>query len=774
MKHSLLLFAIFIAFFSHAQEVLFKDNLFDNSDISVEVIDYDDFTVIDFGIEDDSATIYKWKYEVILDAFMKRFDTLKKSDERTDSIADGSIIREAGRVFYDVQVKKTLAEAKVKGPVAGTIGFEHKEVFVRRHFDYKERYKKDLKEARRIFRKTDLDTCHYKYLKKGAHGKKMIDLYYSAEEEHSRHFLKKHGLKSFTQANVDGIFSAYEYEEENRDQDLLDVLSYLDYQKQIDNEENVDSMQLTIEYLNGLIQRQVTDSLNTDMQLKIISRKLDNIKYDRFWSMTPAELDEEIKKDTVAADFFKLREEFDIQVSSFRGISEKLFELTDDRNILEMQVRGINRTREEISGKQSLLKEKLIKYKEKYRLEKTEDFRRLKDDLQNSTVASALGKHQYNTHMLRLSIDSISVDITKTFIESIAVYGRIMPREEDKQQGHFRNSAVMFYNHVPIGISTLTSVDKSLSNVTLFATIGNHVYELDIKDVIAFYNPVLMNGRSDLSPADTSLTVVKELGLQTVSLNKTPTQKLFEMKVYSDFIGLNGTTPNGLVQLELSKEMYLNSGKYSWTWKSGFYLNNSFGTYISPFFTLSKLEKTNKFLEMRDSSVQTLQLKRHEMFSVGADMNLYSLGIPRWKTQLYFDPGVAFGRIGLVDSFYNADSVRIGREFGVNSIAFKATGKVVFQTDERYFFDMRLSWQWYKLLDGNVYQVKEVYGEDLNKRQQFQSKVLFNIGLNAGFAPTKDTRGKLFVRYNYYGLAMRKTMQGFSQIQLGYSYYLNN
>ncbi|MES2556098.1 MAG: hypothetical protein V4604_08105 [Bacteroidota bacterium] len=775
MKHFCLLLILLMTGVVNAQETVFKDNLFNHALFSVEVKHGHEGYTLNFEKQDesDSLLLYTWKYETVLKTFHHQFDSVRKDEEsRIVLFKPDEIVQEAGRVFFAVEAKIKLATENVTGPIAGTFGFVNKDVVVNQSFKYKDIYRRALRDARKQFRKTDVDTVG-----QFVDGKrcKIKDLLLDKKREYRRHYLKTNGPRELARASRDSMYILRVYQTQNRESDLRDVEQYIEYRQKLGTERYQGVSPGMLTFLNNEMATDSTKLRNYENRAKELDSLFILEKYKQLILPTKKEYEAIVKKNpNLIIEFGKLRDEQDLNRSSISFMNEKLKESVRKKESLELLLKAYQL----LTDSSDAIKTRLKEYQSDYKLNDSASLQKLLHDLSSQSHTRNNLQTQYGSVSMNMSIDSIILEVNKTFIESMAVYGRINPSDSDTREGHFRNRAVTFYNYEPIGIATLTSIDHSLSSTALFARIENDVYELDLKDVIAFYNPRLMNGRSDLSPADTTFTVVKNEGEQVVLLHKTASQKLFEMKVYSDFVGLSGTTPNGLVQLEFSKEMYLSSQKYTRVFRKGFYLNQSLGTYISPFFTMSKLEKNNKFLPVTvgDSSraVRTLELKRFEMFSVGADMNLYSIAVPRWKTQLFIDPGIAFGRIGLVDSAYTSDSTYLVNQSAVNSFAARLTAKLVFQTDERYFFDMRASMQWYKLLNKDVLQIKETIGEELSKPATIMSKVLFHVGLNAGFSPTSNTNGKLFIRYNYYGLSMKKVLQGFSQIQLGYSYYLNN
>ncbi len=405
-----------------------------------------------------------------------------------------------------------------------------------------------------------------------------------------------------------------------------------------------------------------------------------------------------------------------------------------------------------------------------------DNFEKLLSDPNKIEKDTFLTRH-YKDYFQKIEIDSIEVVISQTFIETILVFGTI--KDSNVQKGNQENNLqthVTISNTYPIGISSINSIEVNLKNVKLYTSINGVRYNLKLSDVLSFYRPILECYRRDFSPADTSFTIIKNSELQKVTLFKTPSQKLFEFKVFSDFVGMDGTSPNGLVQVDFSKEMYLNSYRFLCHKNQTHSVYFGFLSYITPSFIISKFEKTNKYIDLLniDSSkyITTLDLKQYELFSVGADFNLFMTTLPFLKSSLHIDNGFSFGRTGVADSTYSLnDSAITINEQGVNTFSYKAIARLVFQTDERYFFELRGNLNYSTLLNDNIYQVASL--DNIEQDNPNRYKGLYSVELFAGYSPTSNIMGKLFFRYRYTGSFAKNTKLGFSQVQVGYSYYFN-
>ena len=380
--------------------------------------------------------------------------------------------------------------------------------------------------------------------------------------------------------------------------------------------------------------------------------------------------------------------------------------------------------------------------------------------------------NSYFTNLMKFQIDSIKVEITKTFIENIIAYGKVQTIDILSSGTQiFNQKQVSLRNINPIGISTLNALDENNKKKHLYAIINKSKYSVPLYKVLAFYRPELQSLRRDYSPADTSFTVMKNNSLQTFPLFRESTNELFELKVFSDFTGRKNKNTNGILQTELSKEIYLNP--YRWLIRKNQSHSAFWGifSYIKPSFTLAKIEENNKYYNLNhnnDSSyISTLALKQYEIYNVGFDLNIVMLSLPFLKSNIYLDPGLYFGSSGVADSINtNLESNEQVNKQEITHLTLKANLRFATQSDERYFFETRFFYHRTKLLSNHIFQEPKIKAFT---ETSFHQKSLIGTEFYAGFAPTKNPNGKIFFRYRYiYSLGGKN---GFNQTQIGYSYY---
>ncbi len=314
-------------------------------------------------------------------------------------------------------------------------------------------------------------------------------------------------------------------------------------------------------------------------------------------------------------------------------------------------------------------------------------------------------------------------------------------------------------------------------------------------------------GRRDFSPRDEVINfefdhdsdnnVVSEKNYKSKKLYKLERKKLFQAKVFSDLLGFSQNRENGLIQTEFTQRLNIV------TWRDAFVLfprktddvwNWGALAYVRPDLTFSKVEDNNRRLDINyrndftngvytpDRFVTTLDLRSHENFSTGLDLNLALLDIPSLKSTFYVDAGFRYGRVALRDSVQIANGLEVefadqpAREIEVNTLRLmlsKATWNL--QTDERFEFDFNWSWHELFLRDNQLVQVgdRDAFRLENGFVNEKLDKRYYRIELNAQLNTGPNNDGKLFFRYRYFW-QRRFWNTGFAQAQVGYSFFLTS
>ncbi len=382
---------------------------------------------------------------------------------------------------------------------------------------------------------------------------------------------------------------------------------------------------------------------------------------------------------------------------------------------------------------------------------------------------------------LPLEIEYVEIEFNEGFIENILVSGYLylpdniyLYQQAAAQNGSKANSEttvksvsrqrIKFENRAPMGFSRKRDFSR-LRNYHLWARARSdeHDYVLRLGDLLEVYLQKHQVGRRDFSPINGVMTYFPEEEECKV-LYKEETFKLFEARVYSDFVGLDDQATNGLLQTEVAKRMNIN------TWRTDKSHGFNFGclSWVEPSITLSKIEQNNKYLPLVTSVnkdtffAATLDLRRHEAFGVGFNMNWAYLDVPILKSNLMLNTGWRYGRTPVR---YDSD------EKGVNTFDFMVELGMDIKADERWGVSIANQYHFFHLLDRNVRQVGDA-ADPYNqmfvqvKDNRFQAAQFF-----AYFIPDKNVNGHLFFRYRY-NWQVGDVKLGFHQAQLGYSFYL--
>lgn len=308
------------------------------------------------------------------------------------------------------------------------------------------------------------------------------------------------------------------------------------------------------------------------------------------------------------------------------------------------------------------------------------------------------------------------------------------------------------------------------------------------------YDYLLGAKRRDYSPKDTVLDME---GGTSFTLAKEETKKMFEAHIFSDFQGLNETSPNGLLQAEVEKRININTVQHlSKKWMYWLFGSYGYFQYIAPSATVSKLEQHNRRYLLPDlDSVRAnpgptdtvtfghsfhryanaLDLFQYQWFSAGTDVNIFYINNHDLKYNIYFNAGVKLGFTDVTDSLTSATAGVVTKNglvhpFTMTSFQAYPEVRINFLPEERFNFSISQRWMYFKLLSSSV----QLTGYDKNDVTKLVGKTaawLNSTELMMTIQTNPKTNAKLFgrVRFNYEGGNIRNN---FSQIQLGYSTYI--
>ncbi|MGN7887515.1 hypothetical protein [Dyadobacter sp. 22481] len=354
-----------------------------------------------------------------------------------------------------------------------------------------------------------------------------------------------------------------------------------------------------------------------------------------------------------------------------------------------------------------------------------------------------------------LAVRKVELEIFEGFLENISVTVR---------DRNARNGIRVYSNEFGIGFASknnmgdlhnyfLVEKDAPIESRTMI-NLGQLIrYDLSHKP-----------GRRDYSPVDDSYTYILDGAQQTHEMFKSPSKRLIEARIFSDFIGLDQDKPNGIIQTEISKRINMNTNRGLIFYKNNaisnglrFILGQGGGVlqYVIPTLVLSKIEQNNRDLivrrdkdsistiteitkmpilndngeqiGLRDSMIlkdiivpkpylTALELLRHQNFSAGIDLNIFYSENVGGKFNFYLDAGLKFGRTSISDStkkietYTNSLGAKLSRivstgmvnTYGVNSFQIYPEFKIQWLPDERFGINFSHRWTFFRMWNGEI------------------------------------------------------------------------
>ncbi|MBC7888666.1 MAG: hypothetical protein H7Z13_12365 [Ferruginibacter sp.] len=315
---------------------------------------------------------------------------------------------------------------------------------------------------------------------------------------------------------------------------------------------------------------------------------------------------------------------------------------------------------------------------------------------------------EYTTSYEKYKIQKVQIEIKEGFIENIKAYILI------------NGKTYYFSNNYAIGFSSITNYEN-FNRVRLYEMFSNPFskpgnaliyYYIKLNNLIEYdYN--LEVDRRDYSPKNIKIVLN---GGEAVTLHKETTKKLFEAKIFTDFVGLKEDKPNGLVQIEVNKRININTVQHQ-SRKSFYWIFKSYGAlqYIAPSISISKLEEHNRQLSLGDlDSVRfnpgltdtsrfkksihrystPLDLYKYQSFSAGLDCNILFFSNRNLKFNFYVNAGARLGISPVSDSLTtigNQNAIKktgFTRNYSINTLQFYPEVILTFLPEERFNFSI--------------------------------------------------------------------------------------
>lgn len=379
-------------------------------------------------------------------------------------------------------------------------------------------------------------------------------------------------------------------------------------------------------------------------------------------------------------------------------------------------------------------------------------------------------------------INSLDIQFERGFLENIKVELKMYRPE-------------FFENNYAIGFSSKNNF-KNFKNTKLFmlnsSKIKNQPY-IFLSDVFVNYRNFLDVGTRDYCPADTSWNKIQPKSTPSYLFAKERIVNLFDSKIYTDLAGMGEKSPNGLVQIDVSRRFNINTNR-NHGWFGG---NFGVANYINIWASLNKIEQDKRFLPIRNALVvqnniitspsyaTNLDFIRYTNATLGMDANIYLFDLPNAKVTGYFDVGFMYSHVPIHDSIKvvdtNTGKANIIRDSNITPRELDAhlftlqlpKLSLEFFSERRLSFKLGYQLNYTTLFSNNQFkQVVSYEKSDVSqlareKNVKWSHQLEFFLRIET----SRDASGRIFFRSRFFW------QQGdantfFPQIQLGYAYNL--
>ena len=358
----------------------------------------------------------------------------------------------------------------------------------------------------------------------------------------------------------------------------------------------------------------------------------------------------------------------------------------------------------------------------------------------------------------------------------------------------YKGKDQIFENIYALGFSSIQNY-RNFTKTTLWIRNSNNAdakaAHLYFSDVLQNYQNELDNFTRDYSPADTSFHVDPAKQMQ-VTLHKDNLVNIFETRAYTDLDGVGSKNPNGLVQMQISRNIYLVTQRRQMGISRSDY---GYMNYVHIEINAEKLENKSRRLilnnlrQVSDNQVITpsyapnLDFRRYENFSIVVEPNVFLLDFPEAKMTFHADMGFRYGYTPVTDSILTVDTASQTVKSPVNANNYDANTfsiypKLWLQIFSEYRYGITVGYQFNTtwLFSNNLFkQVVSASGKagDLQTNPLDRAARFSHIiELSARVQPNKkDKNGNLFFVARFF-MQQHDVNTFFPQIQIGYAYNL--
>ncbi len=331
-------------------------------------------------------------------------------------------------------------------------------------------------------------------------------------------------------------------------------------------------------------------------------------------------------------------------------------------------------------------------------------------------------------------------------------------------EGEIASQPIVFSSRFSIGITSRSAVEK-LKYMRLY---NEHDRDdnrfILVGEAISYLRELGLNTK-DYSPKDQKIVLFPNASRPT-ELFKVESSKLFAVEIFTDFVGISQSNPNGLVQTEVNKRINLFAHRRD-------YFGSGFGlfTYLKPSVQISKIEENNRTLPLskfglNDSVnifyVSPLEIYRFSQFNIKIDLNFYDFETPYLDFGWDLKGGFAFTEV--------RDTIIVQGEqptpFAAQVNSYMVGQKVwaIFRPETKW--SLAVNWELlrFESLNSKVPLFSEENSQLMDPFNLLSSyEILFKW--------KTGIENNLFVRYRLI-TEMLNPANNFSQFQFGYSVFL--
>lgn len=397
--------------------------------------------------------------------------------------------------------------------------------------------------------------------------------------------------------------------------------------------------------------------------------------------------------------------------------------------------------------------------------------------------SSSRNEFQNRVKDLRLNrifvVRQITFKIERGFIEDVHV-------EVENEYG----GTDWYDNIVPIGFSSVYNL-KNISTQKLFIRKNGREFKntyIYLSDIISSYDFLEDLLTRDYAPADTAVNRINPNQHPFITLSRERLIRLIDSRIYTDLTGLDEKSPNGLVQIELSRRFNFLTNRQ----QNGF-LRGDRGiiNYLYLYGALTKFEQKLKRLPLQNTLnvqngaisspnyVSNLNLRQYENFHLGLDVNLFIFNWKDGKLFFTFDFGARYGHTPIIDTIkrfnasgqlYTPDITEIN-QFAAHTFTIFPKLKIEFISQRRIGFSLGYQYNITYLFSSNRF--KQIVSPEKSDLSSWitdrRSRGSHQTDLDVRLMVSQNNDDFLFFRSRFYW-QRGDANTFFPQFQLGYNY----